>query len=218
MHQPQFVKAHADGLEAALTLFGQHVDRTGGPDNWWSWHAAFEVEGAGLRFAPPSEGDPWSETERRAYEERLRADYGREDAWIRAPWLRILSHCELAGIPWMKLNDSVGPEEQATHALLEDLPVSEIPTWFLKTALASLGKHYAEVAIPGDPIADQTKSWRRRKLATAFESVYEKQYLQLGSSEPAPLPYLPERSPIEWPAHLVGDGGPSVYVLVDMHT
>jgi hypothetical protein len=217
MHQIQFVKAHADGLEAALTLFGEHVEHTGGPDNWWSWQVAFEAEGGRLRFAAP-EDDKGSETERRAYEDRLRAKLGREDDWIRAPWLRILSHCELAGVPWMKLDDSMGPEEQATHALLRDLPVSEIPTWFLRTALRSLRERYAEVAIPGDRFADQTKAWRRRKLATAFESVYEKHYLELGSSEAAPLPYLPEQSPDEWPAHLVGEGGPSFYILIDMHT
>jgi hypothetical protein len=220
MHQAQFVSAHADGLEAALTLFGEHVDRTGGPDNWWSWHLAFEVEGGRLHFAAPPEDDGRSESERRADEDRVRAKYGREDDWIRAPWLRILSHCELAGIPWMKVkvDEPMAPEEQATHALLGDLPVSEIPTWFLRTALVSLHEHYAEVAIPGDRLADQLKAWRRRKLTTAFESVYEKHYLELGSSDGAPLPYLPQRSPDEWPAHVVGDVGPSFYLLIDMHT
>jgi hypothetical protein len=112
----------------------------------------------------------------------------------------------------------VHPEEEATYALVRDLPVSEIPTWFLRTALVSLRERYAEVAIPGDRIADQMKAWRRRKLSRAFESVYEKRYLELGNSEDAPLPYLPDRSPIEWPAHCVGDDGPAFYILIDMHT
>lgn len=232
MHQTQFVKARAETLEDALKAFTQHVDANGGIDNWWHWLCAFEPDGARITTPPPESfpSFPFASDDKdraeliaqiEAQAKYAHKHFSKEDAWNRQPWYGIFSTLHLAGVPWMKFDDSMTDDEMVTKRAIRRKSPANIPEWFLSILLEELRSAYASVSVPPKKkketnIIDALEDAKRKNWAAAFERVYEALYSPMTDSKPD-LPYLRGLSPYEWPAHLVGQGPKVFYLMVDMH-
>jgi hypothetical protein len=204
MHQTQFVKARAKNVKLALEAFDAHVKRFGGADNGWSWTAVFAPAGRKLKFGPGARGST-------ADRKRL----GSEVGWRRAPWSSLLANCELAGLPWMKLDDEETEAEIAVRVKLASLAPDEIVRWFLGLALAELPALYAAAPLEPDQFNERLPARRRRAIGHAFENIYTAMYMY--PTQEQDVPYLRRMSPYDWSAHAIGDEQQVFYLMVDMH-
>jgi hypothetical protein len=236
MHETQWVKALARSLDEAEAQFREHVERLGGPDNWWTMMGAWNETTGEVHVPPPPPLDdgllladltPEERAEHEAEHAReveedarvLRDEYASREAWLRSAWETAASSLEVGGLPWMTFGEA-SPDVVAAYERFRTIPLPEMARSFLASARDLIVKHYADAFLEGDDLGGAPDlpatiaQARRVGLTEAFEAFVH----ALRDPRRAPhVPFLRGMGPYSWPAHLVGDGDGVIYLMVDMH-